>query len=87
MSNNITFQLSKKIYHLARGKKLTVKHLANLAGVSKAVIYNVMHSGTKAYNPKIGTVQKLAHAFKVPMTEFFDFSQSRKQHGTTNITL
>jgi DNA-binding XRE family transcriptional regulator len=81
MSHNLTLQLAKKISMLGNKQGFTIQTLAKKAELSTSTIRSILQSGITPYNPKISTVQKLAKAFRAPMTEFFDFSKSRKQNN------
>ena len=69
----LTYRIAKRVSALGNQHGFTVKTLANHAGVSTSTIYGILNSGVKPYNPKIGTVEKLAKAFKINMAEFFVF--------------
>lgn len=67
--------VGEKIRHYRKEKNLTQKQLAALCGLSENV---VRHYENGYRNPKIETIQKIAAALDVPVTELLD----KDFHGT-----
>ncbi len=65
-------EISKKLRHLRKEKRVTVMELANGIGVSKQAIYDYENGGVMAPAKRI---KQLADFFKVSTDYFYDESQ------------
>lgn len=59
-------ELAKKIIEISRAKGLRQEDLARLLGVSRETLSKNINN-----NPTIGTLQKIAEALGVPLSELF----------------
>ena len=78
MSTDVTFQLAQKVSSLGNKQHMTLKSLSEKSDVSTSTIRAILNTRIKARNPKLSTIEKLAHAFKQPLNQFMDFAHKTK---------
>lgn len=62
-------QISTRLSSLRKEKKISLRHLANMAGISTSLIYQIEHAETA---PSIATLSKLSSALQTEMSYFFE---------------
>ncbi|MFA5388227.1 MAG: helix-turn-helix transcriptional regulator [Candidatus Omnitrophota bacterium] len=71
METSIRTRLAKRIRELRKKKGLTQEELSELAGIDYKHIQ--LLESKKASAPKVDTLEKLAKAFKIPLSKLLDF--------------
>ncbi len=62
-------QISSRLSVLRKEKKISLRQLANIAGISPSLIYQIEHAETA---PSIATLSKLTTALQTEMAYFFE---------------
>ena len=65
--------IAKRILSLCEEQQITISKLADLAGMSKSIIYDIVHNRTKI--PRMKTLCFIARGFGVTISEFLDFPE------------
>ncbi len=63
--------ISSRIVSLCKGRGISINKLASMSNIKQSTIDNIVHGGSK--NPRIKTLHKIAYAFGMTLSEFFDF--------------
>ncbi len=71
MPSDINARFARRLRELRRKDKLTQQRLAELAGIEYKHL-QALESG-KPPSPRLETIEKLAHAFKVSPSKLLDF--------------
>ncbi len=66
--------LVKRITDLREERQWTVYHLAKVAGISQSTLSNLINRGN---NPSIDTLEKIAYAFGLTLSQFFNVDEER----------
>ena len=65
--------IANRILSLCRQRRLSINKLANMSNIKQSTVDNIIHGGSR--NPQIKTLHKVAYAFGMTMSEFFDFQE------------
>ena len=71
MSNNVCFELGRRIIYLRDKQNLTQEELAHRANISTKYLQNL--EGKKPKVASVITLEKLAKGFGIPLWEFLRF--------------
>lgn len=71
MAKEIRFRIAKRIKELRKQKGLTQEELADRSGVAYKHIQKL--ESKTPYNAQINTLEKIAKAFKISVSEFLKF--------------
>lgn len=63
----------KRILELCRQRDFTIYQLSAMSGISYSTLDNLINH--KTFNPKIKTLHKIASAFSLTLSEFFDYPE------------
>ncbi|AGK97980.1 helix-turn-helix domain-containing protein [Clostridium pasteurianum] len=67
-ANNNVKKIGNKIREIRKSKKLSIMDIKEITGLSKSTISEIENNNS---NPTAETLQKLANALKVPVSDFF----------------
>ncbi len=62
-------QISSRLSTLRKEKKISLRQLANMAGISPSLVYQIEHAETA---PSLATLSKLTSALQTEMSYFFE---------------
>ncbi len=62
-------QISTRVSTLRKEKKISLRQLANMAGISASLVYQIEHAETA---PSLATLSKLTSALQTEMSYFFE---------------
>lgn len=65
--------IDKRILELCRQRDFTIYQLSAMSGISYSTLDNLINH--KTFNPKIKTLHKIASAFSLTLSEFFDYPE------------
>lgn len=65
-----------RINELCRERGLTINKLADISGVPRSTVKNIIYGVSK--NPGVVTLKKLCDGFEISITEFFDTDTFRE---------
>lgn len=63
--------ISSRIVTLCKERGISINKLANMSNIKQSTIDNIVRGGSR--NPRIMTLHKIAYAFGMTLSEFFDF--------------
>ena len=63
----------ERILSLCQQRNFTIYQLSMMSGVSYSTLDNLVNY--KTFNPKIKTLHKIASAFSLTLSEFFDYPE------------
>ena len=73
MNQDYSKILVKRIRELCDKRGLSINALANMSGVDQSTLDNIINERTR--NPRIQTLHKIALAFSMTVSEFFDYPE------------
>jgi transcriptional regulator with XRE-family HTH domain len=77
MATDFTYKLARKMSFVANHQRMTIHGLSQASHVSPSTIRAILNTKIKSRNPKLSTIVKLAHGFKMPLSQFMDFAAQR----------
>ena len=78
MITDITYKVARKMSFLANRQRMTIRGLSTVSHISETTIRAILNTRTKARNPKLSTLVKLAQGLRMPLAQFMDFTAQRQ---------